>query len=122
MVEGRYSYALSQEGRNLSRLVANKKLTPPLYREEPIAAVLAAIKRNRSVMLVGDVGVGKSAILHGVAEELPRAGRDLWELSTNSILTGTRYLGDWQSKAEAVLASLKKGRRGVLYIPDIWNV
>ena len=73
MAERRYSDALSQDGRNLSRLALDKKIALPLYREQQIAAVLASIKRNRSVMLVGDVGVGKTAILHGVAMELPRA-------------------------------------------------
>jgi ATP-dependent Clp protease ATP-binding subunit ClpC len=121
MAERRYSDALSQDGRNLSRLALDKKIALPLYREQQIAAVLASIKRNRSVMLVGDVGVGKTAILHGVAMELPRVARELWELATNSVLSSTRYLGDWQSKAESILEALKS-KRGVLYFSDVWNV
>lgn len=121
MADQRYSDALSQEGRNLSRLILDKKLELPRYREQAVAAVLVALKRNRSVMLIGDVGVGKTSVVHGVGGELPRVARELWELPTNAVLTGTRYLGDWPSKAEAILQALKS-RRGVLYVPDIWNV
>jgi ATP-dependent Clp protease ATP-binding subunit ClpA len=121
MAETRYSDALNQDGRNLSRLALDKKIALPLHRQPQIAAVLASIKRNRSVLLVGDVGVGKTAILHGVAVELPRVARELWELPTNSVLTNTRYLGDWQSKADSILETLKS-RRGVLYFTDVWNV
>jgi ATP-dependent Clp protease ATP-binding subunit ClpA len=121
MADQRYADALSQEGRNLSRLILDRKLGSPRYREQAVAAVLAALKRNRSVMLVGDVGVGKTSVVHGVAGELPRVARELWELPTNAVLTGTRYLGDWPSKIEAMLQTLKS-RRGVLYFPDVWNV
>ncbi|MFC4308722.1 AAA family ATPase [Steroidobacter flavus] len=121
MADQRYSDALGQEGRNLSRLILDKKLELPRYREQAVGAVLAALKRNRSVLLVGDVGVGKTSVVHGVGNELPRIARELWELPTNAVLTGTRYLGDWPSKVEAILQALK-GRRGVLYVPDIWNV
>jgi ATP-dependent Clp protease ATP-binding subunit ClpC len=121
MTEGRYSDALNQEGRNLSRMALDKKISLPVYREQQVAAVVASIKRARSVMLVGETGVGKTAILHGVAAELPRIARELWELPSMSFLTGTRYLGDWQSKAESVLEALKS-RRGVLSLTDVWNV
>lgn len=121
MSERRYPDALNQDGRNLSRLALDKKLALPLYREQQIEAVLAAIQRKRSVMLVGDVGVGKTAILHGVAKELPRIARELWELAATSVLTSTRYLGDWQSKAESILETIKS-KRGVLYFTDVWNV
>jgi ATP-dependent Clp protease ATP-binding subunit ClpA len=121
MAESRYPDALNQDGRNLSRLALDKKIALPFDREQQISSVLASIKRNRSVMLVGDAGVGKTAILHGVAAQLPRVARELWELATNSVLTGTRYLGDWQSKAESLLDALKS-RRGVLYFSDVWNV
>src|SRR5688572_29798893 len=121
MTEGRYSDALNQEGRNLSRMALDKKISLPVYREQQVAAVVGSIKRGRSVMMVGETGVGKTAILHGVAAELPRIARELWELPSMSFLTGTRYLGDWQSKAESVLEALKS-RRGVLSLTDVWNV
>ena len=57
-----YSDALHQEGRNLTRLALDKQIALPVYREQAIAAVLAAIKRNRSVLLVGDIGIGKTAV------------------------------------------------------------
>ena len=121
MADSRYSDALNQDGRNLSRLALDRKIALPLDREQQISSVLASIKRNRSVMLVGDAGVGKTAILHGVAVQLPAVARELWALAANSVLTNTRYLGDWQSKAASILEALKS-KRGVLYFTDIWNV
>ena len=60
-----YSDALHQGGRNLTRLALEKKVALPVYREQEIAGLLASIKRNRSVPLVGEVGIGKTSILHG---------------------------------------------------------
>jgi ATP-dependent Clp protease ATP-binding subunit ClpC len=117
----RYAAALNQEGRNLSRLAADHRIPLPSHREAQVAAVLDAIRRGRSVMLVGESGVGKTTILHGVACELREAKRELWELASMAILTGTRYLGEWQSKTEAILESLRS-RRGLWYVPDVWNL
>ena len=86
MEEDRYSESLEQAGRNLSRLTLDGKLPLPRFREQPIAAVMSALQRGRSVLLVGDVGVGKTSIVHGVAHELPRVARDLWELPTMAVL------------------------------------
>jgi ATP-dependent Clp protease ATP-binding subunit ClpC len=116
-----YSNALEQGGRNLTRLALDKKVALPVYREQEIATVLASLKRNRSVLLVGDVGTGKTTILHGVAAESSKVQREVWEISTSTVLAGTRYLGDWQSKLQAILQPLKK-KRGVLYVTDVWNL
>jgi ATP-dependent Clp protease ATP-binding subunit ClpC len=121
MSEARYSDALTQDGRNLTRLVLDKKIGLPLYREQQVAFIVGSLNRGRSVMLVGEAGVGKTTILHGVAAELRRSSRELWEVPSMAFLTGTRYLGDWQSKAESILAALKK-KKGVLSLPDVWNV
>jgi len=119
--DDRYKEALIQEGRNLSRLALDGKVVLPAYRQHEVAAVLDAIKRGRSVLLVGEAGVGKSCVLNGVAHEVPRVKRELWELPANAVLAGTRYLGDWQTKMQSILQTLKS-RRGLLFIPDVWNV
>ena len=116
-----YSNALQQEGRNLTRLVLGGKLARPVHREREIAAVLAAIKRKRSVLLVGEVGIGKTTVLHGVAAELSGLQRELWEISTSAVMAGTRYLGEYQSKLAAILQALQK-KRGLLYVADVWNL
>jgi len=116
-----YSDALHQGGRNLTRLALDKKIALPVYREQEIAAVLASIKRNRSVLLVGDVGIGKTSILHGVAAELSKVQRELWEITSGTVMTGTRYLGEWQTKLQAILQPRKK-QRGLLYVTDVWNL
>jgi ATP-dependent Clp protease ATP-binding subunit ClpA len=121
MPEKSYADALSQEGRNLSRLALDRKIVAPAYREQQVASIIASRKRKRSVLLVGEVGVGKTTILHGVAVELSHNKRELWELAATSMLTGTHYLGEWQSKVGAIIEKLKS-KNGVLYFSDVWNV
>ena len=121
MADGNYAEALQKEGRNLTRLAVDKQITLPAHREQAVASVLNAIKRKRSVLLVGDVGVGKTAILHGVAAELAKMQRELWEISASAVMSGTRYLGDYQTKLDHILQGLKK-KRGLLYFTDVWNL
>jgi ATP-dependent Clp protease ATP-binding subunit ClpC len=121
MADGNYAEALQKEGRNLTRLAVDKQITLPAHREQAVASVLTAIKRKRSVLLVGDVGVGKTTILHGVAAELAKTQRELWELSASAVMSGTRYLGDYQTKLDHILQGLKK-QRGLLYFTDVWNL
>src|SRR5688572_8547191 len=121
MADGNYAEALQKEGRNLTRLAVDKQITLPAHREQAVASVLTAIKRKRSVLLVGDVGVGKTTILHGVAAELAKTQRELWELSASAVMSGTRYLGDYQTKLDHILQGLKK-KRGLLYFTDVWNL
>jgi len=113
--------------RDLAQLAAKAKISKPAHRDELIDQVLASLDRKRSVLLLGAEGVGKSAILHGLAHRLShldankKKKRGLLELSTGSALAGTKYLGEWESKADkTVKQAIRSG--SILYYLDIWNL
>ncbi len=116
-----YSGVLSKETRNLTQAAKNKELTLPLFRDSLIEKLVGIIKSGRSILLTGDGGVGKTAVVHGLARKLAPEYRQLNELTSMTILTGTRYLGEWQTKAQQLLDEAEK-KRAVLYFADIWNL
>ncbi|MCB9760048.1 MAG: AAA family ATPase [Alphaproteobacteria bacterium] len=122
MADDSYEKALENEGRNLVAAARRELLPPTDFRDDDVRAALDQLDRGRSVLLVGPQGVGKTAVVHGVARAI--AARDmgeLVELSTTTIMAGTRYLGEWQSKITAIARNaLDTGT--ILYIPDVGNL
>ena len=59
-----YSNSLKQEGRNLSKLVKKGQLPLPQFRDTEIDNALAAIRRGRSILVIGEPGVGKTSMLY----------------------------------------------------------
>jgi ATP-dependent Clp protease ATP-binding subunit ClpC len=117
-----YDKSLAEEGRDLTALCGSCRPTECVHRDWIIEQILASFSRRRSVLLVGPSGVGKTAIVHGVAHRLHLSNRlKVSELTTTTILTGTRFLGEWQTKAKAIVSAAMKQRR-VLYFNDIWNL
>ena len=116
-----YSNSLKQEGRNLSKLVKKGQLPLPQFRDTEIDNALAAIRRGRSILVIGEPGVGKTCVIHGLAKALAHEKRHLWEISTTVVLTGTKWLGEWQTKLQAILDALEN-KNALLYITDIWNM
>jgi ATP-dependent Clp protease ATP-binding subunit ClpC len=109
-----------QEGQDL--VEAAKGLRLPHYREHEIETVFAALSNKRSVLLVGPPGVGKTAVLHGIADRLGKeTTTGLRRLTTAQMISGTRYLGEWQSKLTHLLAAAEQSNV-VLNIVDVWNL
>jgi len=117
---------LDRRGRNLTELASNSQLNQPLYREKLVDQVIASLDRKRSVLLVGAEGIGKSAVIHGVAHRLASQSsaakrKRLIEFSTGEAMSGTKYLGEWESKASALVERAIPSRT-VVYYTDIWNL
>ena len=118
----KYKNALVEEGRNLADLADAGKLPNILFRESEIERIRDALNRKRSILLVGPVGVGKTAAIHGLANSLKNARVfNLFELSTSLMMSGTKYLGEWESKVTAIFKLAQK-KKAVLYINDVWNL
>lgn len=118
--------ALDNRGRNLTELASVSKLTKPIHREQLIDQVMASLDRKRSVLLVGAEGVGKTAVVYGVAHRFASQSskakrRRVLELSTGEALSGTKYLGEWESKAAAVVERAVPTKT-IVYYTDIWNL
>jgi ATP-dependent Clp protease ATP-binding subunit ClpC len=117
-----YSNALGTDGRDLVALAKKGEIEPVDFRAKEIEAFISAIDRGESVLLVGEPGAGKSTILRGAALELHRRGHGgLVETTTVAALSGTHYLGDWQSKIMSLARSAIKAST-VLVFGDIVNL
>lgn len=123
MSDDTYEEALERDARDLVSAARESELLPVYFRDAEIAAVLDQLDRDRSVLLVGPAGVGKTAVLHGVARAMAErdAGDHLYEISTALLLSGTRYIGEWQTKVTRV-ATAASELGAVLYVTDVWNL
>jgi ATP-dependent Clp protease ATP-binding subunit ClpC len=97
-----------------------RDVRPTLFREAAIAAAADALAKNRSVLLIGPPGVGKTAVLHGVARRLADTTK-VRRFTTAQILSGTRYIGEWQSKLTQLMSDAEQSKT-VLNVVDVWNL
>src|ERR1700722_15192073 len=108
MAATKYDNALV-EGRELTG--GSRNFRPTLFRAELIAAVVQAVAAHRSILLVGAPGVGKTSLVHALAAHLAQTGpRKLYEFATIQMLSGTVFLGEWQSKVTAILDAAAKNK------------
>ena len=112
---------------NLNALAKEGKIDPVIGREfelDEMTQVLA--KRNKSnVLLVGDPGVGKTAIVEGLAKkieegEVPKylKGWTVWSLDIGSILAGSKYRGEFEEKVKKVIAALTSAGKCILFVDE----
>lgn len=121
----RYKNILSKECKNLSSQIRHQTLRLPIHRDAAIQKAVDVLARQRSVLIVGPEGVGKTAVIHGIAGHLQQhpdsKHKRVIEISTSVSLSGTKYLGEWESKSDAIISEAKS-RKAVLYYNDIWNM
>jgi ATP-dependent Clp protease ATP-binding subunit ClpA len=112
---------------NLNELAENNEIDPVIGRDselEEITNVLA--KRNKSnVLLVGDPGVGKTAIAEGLAlhiikENVPKylIGYTVYNLDIGSLLAGSKYRGEFEEKLKEIIKALQKKGKCILFIDE----
>lgn len=117
-----YANALENDGRDLVDAARDNDLPPVDFRDALVQQVLDLLDRNRPVLLVGPDGVGKTSIVHGVANAMAARGvGDLVELSCTAIMSGTKYLGEWQSKVTAIAKQASEFGT-TIYLSDVWNL
>ncbi|MEI8204113.1 MAG: ATP-dependent Clp protease ATP-binding subunit [Bacteroidota bacterium] len=119
---------LDNFGRDITRLAEENKLDPIVGREnemERIAQILSRRKKNNPI-LIGEPGVGKSAIAEGLALRIVqrRVARSLFNkriisLDLASLVAGTKYRGQFEERMKAVLNELEKNPDVILFIDEI---
>ncbi len=119
---------LDNFGRDITRLAEEGRLDPIVGREkemERIAQILSRRKKNNPI-LIGEPGVGKSAIAEGLAlrivgRKVPRAlfNKRIISLDLGSLVAGTKYRGQFEERMKAVLNELEKNTDVILFIDEI---
>ncbi len=122
MADDDYTKALEKGARHLVRIARAGNLPAVHLREAEIKALLDQLGRGRSVLLVGPTGVGKTSVIHGAAKSLAAKGFGaIAEISTVTVLAGTRYLGEWQGKLTKICEAAA-ATSTILYFSDVHNL
>jgi ATP-dependent Clp protease ATP-binding subunit ClpA len=122
---------LESFGSNLNELARQGKIDPLIGRALEIERTIQILCRRRknNPLLVGEAGVGKTAIAEGLAKkivdrEVPEvlANCTIYALDLGSLVAGTKYRGDFEKRFKAVLAQLKKQPDTILFIDEIHTI
>jgi ATP-dependent Clp protease ATP-binding subunit ClpA len=120
--------ALDQYTQNLNKLAKAGKIDPLIGREHEVERVIQVLCRRRknNPLLVGEAGVGKTAIAEGLAFRITEGqvpevleSATVYSLDMGALLAGTKYRGDFEQRLKAVLKQLKADKHAVLFIDEI---
>jgi ATP-dependent Clp protease ATP-binding subunit ClpB len=124
--EGTYQ-ALEKFGRDLTELAEQGKLDPVIGRDEEIRRVIQVLSRRtkNNPVLIGDPGVGKTAIAEGLAQrivagDVPEGlkGKRVWALDIGALLAGSKYRGEFEERLKAVLNEIKESAGEIILFID----
>jgi ATP-dependent Clp protease ATP-binding subunit ClpA len=122
---------LDQFTQNLNKLAAEGKIDPLIGRESEVERVIQTLCRRRknNPLLVGEAGVGKTAIAEGLAwrvtqSDVPEILQNavVYSLDMGALLAGTKYRGDFEQRLKAVLKQLRDNPNGILFIDEIHTI
>jgi ATP-dependent Clp protease ATP-binding subunit ClpB len=129
--EGTYQ-ALEKFGRDLTALAESGKLDPVIGRDEEIRRVIQVLSRRtkNNPVLIGDPGVGKTAIVEGLAQrivagDVPEGlkGKRVWQLDIGAMLAGAKYRGEFEERLKAVLEEIKAAEGElVVFIDELHTI
>ena len=125
------SSILDQFGRNLTQAARGRELDPVIGRSREIDRMMQILARRtkNNPVLIGEPGVGKSAIVEGLAQrivagEVPRSlsNQTLYTIDLGAMVAGTRYRGDFEERMKKVLKEIKKRGNVIIFLDEIHTV
>jgi ATP-dependent Clp protease ATP-binding subunit ClpA len=123
--------ALEQFAVNLNAQAKSGKIDPLIGRDAELTRVIQILCRRRknNPLLVGEAGVGKTAIAEGLAKrivdkEVPEILKDctVYSLDMGALLAGTKYRGDFEQRLKSVLKALEEREGGILFVDEIHTI
>jgi ATP-dependent Clp protease ATP-binding subunit ClpA len=124
---GQFDKLLAQYTTNMNHQVQKKKIDPVIGRDTEIESIVLSLgRRNKAnVILVGDPGVGKTAIAEGLAykivnNDIPEflTGHTLYNLDIGAMLAGSKYRGEFEERLKGVIKAIEKKGKTIVFIDE----
>jgi ATP-dependent Clp protease ATP-binding subunit ClpA len=112
---------------SLSAMASADQLEPLIGRSKELDEMIAVLARRfkANVLMVGDPGVGKTAIIEGLAQEIAQnrvpaflKDHEVWSLEIGNLVAGSKYRGDFEEKFKAVIAALEAKKKCILFVDE----
>ena len=122
---------LDTYGTNVTQLALEEKLDPVIGREDEILRVIQILGRRRknNPVLVGEPGVGKTAIVEGLASKIIEGtvpvtlqGKIIYMLELSTIVAGTKYRGQFEERMKAIVDELKENPHVIIFIDELHTI
>jgi ATP-dependent Clp protease ATP-binding subunit ClpC len=125
--------ALDSFGRDLTQLAREDKLDPVIGREDEIERVIQILSRRtkNNPVLIGEAGVGKTAIVEGLAQAIINKSESVPDLLANrrvltldlaGLVAGTKYRGQFEERLKAVMKEIRKADNVILFIDELHTI
>ena len=118
---------LNKYGRDITKNVLDNKVDPVIGRDEEIRNIIRILSRKskNNPVLIGEPGVGKTAIVEGLAQRIIKGdvpsslkNKTVWELDLGSLVAGAKYRGEFEERLKAVLKEIKNSDGNIIMFID----